>query len=86
MDCCKPLIFPFSDTETISISYTDALKTTFGDTPEIEVYHKAHSFPIGTTDLPAYVKVVVQISVDGTPTTTITVNNGGKATGYIKIS
>ena len=76
MNCCDPTIIPFSDSAGMTIPYSQAMKAKYGKIPSVVVYH----FENGS-----YTKANIEIAVDGNPTTQIKFDNGGNASGFIKI-
>jgi hypothetical protein len=73
-------LIPFTDDEEIAVTWTSGLLAAHGNSPVIQVYHLVS----GTTY--QLVDVEVQhVFTDGV-LTSITVDNGGPATGYILIS
>jgi hypothetical protein len=76
MNCCAPTILPFTNSGGIVIPYTVSLKAKYGNLPSVVVYH---------IDNGEYVVANVSATVDGNPATEIRIDNGGAATGFVKI-
>ena len=52
------------------------MQNRFGVVPHVKVYH------LQAGD---YIEPLIEIKLDGNPTTNIHIDNGGAATGYVKI-
>lgn len=76
MNCCTPFIRPFEQSLLIVIPYTASLKERFGDIPSVIVYHLVNG---------RYEVANVEVSFDAYPANELRVNNGGVATGFIKV-
>lgn len=75
--CCDYTVIPFTNVDTMSITYSVNMREQFGNVPHVRVFHKQPDN--------SYVEPMIPISLDGNPVNTITVNNGGVATGFLKI-
>jgi hypothetical protein len=73
-------LFPFTNDDEITITWTAGLLAAFGNSPVIQVYHLIS----GTTY--QLVDAAIQEAFTDGVLTSIIVNNGGVATGYILIS
>jgi hypothetical protein len=80
MICCPPVIVPFSNALTTVIPYTADMQTKYGTTPRVDVfvYDAVTETYIENNGVP-----VVQVKFDGV---NINIDNGGLATGQVKIS
>jgi hypothetical protein len=78
MSCCTPLIIPFFNKTSSTVSYGPALQTQFGPAPNVTV-----TYWDGTQYVEA--GIMTQVSLVGYPVTQIIVDHGGEATGLIKI-
>lgn len=76
MSCCSPTIIPFTNSGGNTIAYSQSMRDKHGDIPNVEVYH---------LDSGEYILATVSIKIDGKPTSLITIDHGGSATGFIKI-
>ena len=80
MSCCSPIIIPFFNKTSSTVSYGPTLQTQFGLAPNVTV-----TYWDGTQYIAA--GVMTQIKFDTFPVTSITVDHGGDLlTGLIKIS
>lgn len=80
MSCCNPIIVPFFNKASSTVSYGPALQAQFGPAPNVTV-----TYWDGTQYVAA--GVMTQVSLVGFPVTSITVDHGGDLlTGLIKIS
>lgn len=75
--CCDYTIIPFTNVATLNIAYSINMREQFGNIPHVKVYHKQPDN--------SYIEPMVMIGIDGNPANMITVNNGGVATGFLKI-
>jgi hypothetical protein len=69
------MIVPFASVSVLNIAYSTAMKSRFGKVPHVKVYHK---------DGTDYIEPMIDIRLQN-PTTVIKINNGGPATGFVKI-
>lgn len=74
--CCDHTVVPFTNTDIIDIAYSVNMQSRFGDVPHVKVYH------LQAGD---YIEPLISISLNGNPTTNIHIDNGGAASGYVKI-
>jgi len=74
--CCDHTVFPFTNTAIMNIAYSVNMQGRFGVVPHVKVYH------LQAGD---YIEPLIEIKLDGNPTTNIHIDNGGAATGYVKI-
>lgn len=73
-------VFPFTDAATVSIPWTALLKSLYGNTPDVSVYHEI------APDTYQLVNVSV-VYVGGVyDPSEIQIDNGGAAAGYILVS
>lgn len=79
--CENSAIFPFTDVSTVSIAWTDLLRTLYGNTPTVDVYilTAPNTYEQVTGD------VVITLTGGPYDLTSVDVNLGGNATGYILI-
>ena len=73
-------LIPFTDDDEITVEWTSGLLAQFGNSPVIQVYHL-----ISGTTYQLVVVTIQQVFTDGV-LTSIIINNGGPATGYVLIS
>lgn len=73
-------LFPFTDDDEITITWTAGLLAAFGNSPVIQVFHLVSGTTYQLVDV-----AIQEVFTDGV-LTSIIVNNGGIATGYILIS
>jgi len=73
-------IFPFTDEAIVTLEWTSLLKSIYGNTPTVQVYHQ--------TGPDTYDLANVSIQLQGTPydLNQIVIDNGGTASGYIIVS
>jgi hypothetical protein len=76
MNCCAPTILPFTNTASLNIAYTLEMRSRHGSIPHVVVYH---------LDEGQYIRANIEIKIDGNPATAVRVNNGGAASGFVKI-
>jgi hypothetical protein len=76
-DCCIPVIIPFTDAGTLVIPYSTGMRNAYGDIPTVMVYH------YDDTEL---IKATVRVTFINNPATQIRIDNGGLASGYVRIS
>jgi hypothetical protein len=62
----------------MNIAYSVNMRSRYGDVPNIRVYHKE----IGSDE---YIEPMIEVRIDGKPVTNIHINNGGNATGFVKL-
>lgn len=74
--CCDNIIIPFANQGTMNIAYSLSMRSRFGKAPHIRVYHK---------DGTEYVEPMIEIRMVGNPVTLIKIDNGGAATGFVKL-
>lgn len=79
MSCCDQEIQTFVNASTVSIPYTSSMLSLYGSRPTINVYYQT------TTGYEA-AGVFTRVELQGNPINTIFIDNGGPATGFIKIS
>jgi hypothetical protein len=60
----------------MDIAYSVSMQSRFGVVPHVKVYHLQEG---------DYIEPLISISLNGNPTTNIHIDNGGAATGYVKI-
>lgn len=75
---CDPTFVQFTNQLTLSIPYTAALQAKYGDAPTVNVWIY--------DDSGVLVDAGLRIELDGFPPTLITINLGGSASGFVKIS
>lgn len=73
-------LFPFTDDDEITITWTAGLLAAFGNSPVIQVFHLVSGTTYQLVDV-----AIQEVFTDGV-LTSIIVNNGGIATGYVLIS
>jgi len=78
MRCCDYDIIPFTNVSIMNIAYSVGMRTRFGNVPHIRVFQKL----LGQDE---YVEPLISIRLDGNPTNNINIDNGGVASGFIKI-
>lgn len=81
LNCCVPVVIPFTNVPSLVINYTAAMREAFGVIPTVFVYHLDPTF----YNPDEYIKANVEVKFDGSPATQIKIDNGGNATGYVKI-
>jgi hypothetical protein len=77
---CDPMVIPFNNKPVMVIPYTAAMLSKYGDVPRVDVY--IYNPQNGLFELVPGISA----SLDNVPPTVITVDLGGPATGYIKIT
>lgn len=82
MACCPSNILFFTDVLSTTIGYSTVLKTAFGARPRVDVYYYDEDVGEFYTDngTPAS-GTLIKFAAD-----TITIDHGGLASGYVKIS
>jgi hypothetical protein len=78
MRCCDYDIIPFTNVSIMNIAYSVGMRGRFGNIPHVKVYQKV----AGQDD---YVEPLISIRLDGNPTSNINIDNGGLASGFVKI-
>lgn len=78
-ETCIDYVQPFSNQSVLVIPYTQAMRDQYGDAPTVDVY-------IYDSTTGKFQKTIVSIGLDAVPPTVITVDLGGPASGFIKIS
>ena len=78
MRCCDHDIIPFNNVSIMNIAYSVGMRTRFGNVPHVKVFQRV----FGQDD---YVEPLISIRLDGNPTSNINIDNGGNASGFIKI-
>lgn len=73
-------LFPFTDDDEITITWTSGLLAAFGNSPIIQVYHLVSGTTYQLVDV-----AIQEVFTDGV-LTSIIITNSGPATGYILIS
>lgn len=73
-------LFPFTDEDEVTISWTSGLLSAFGNSPVIQVYHLVSGTTYQLVDV-----AVQEVFTDGVLTSVI-ITNSGPATGYTLIS
>lgn len=78
MSCCNPIIVPFFNKTSSTVTYGPSLQSQFGQAPNVSVTY---------WDGAQYVMagITTQVKFIGYPVTQIIVDHGGPATGFIKI-
>jgi hypothetical protein len=76
-DCCIPVIVPFTNAGTLVIPYSLGMRNAYGDIPTVMVYH---------FDGAELIKAAVRVTFINNPATEIRIDNGGLASGYVRIS
>ncbi len=74
--CCDSQIITFTNASVLSISYSINMRERFGNAPHVKVWHLYAG---------EYQEPMIEIKLNGVPTSTININNGGPATGFLKI-
>ena len=74
--CCDHTVFPFTNTAIMNIAYSVSMQNRFGVVPHVKVYHLVSG---------DYFEPLIEIKLNGNSTTNIHIDNGGVATGYVKI-
>lgn len=77
-ELCEPTIIEFVNEATLAIPYTASLQAKYGDVPTVSVW-------IRDTD-GTLVEMGLRISFDDFPPSLISIDNGGPASGIVKIS
>lgn len=72
-------LFPFTDDDEITITWTSGLLAAFGNSPVIQVYHLVSGTTYQLVDV-----AIQEVFTDGV-LTSIIITNSGPATGYILI-
>lgn len=80
MTCCAPYQVPFSNQGTVTIPWTDGLRSMYGAYPKVDVfiYDDEAGEYYDTNGIPG-----VSRTFDGT---NLFIDLGGPATGYVKIT
>lgn len=90
MTCCDATIIPFSNSAMLTVAYTAAMRSLYGNVPTVVVYHYTEaSVPIQGVlqDDHEYVRMDgIKIAFVNYPATEIRIDNGGPASGFLKIS
>lgn len=73
--CCPPTIFPFGAALQTIINYTAAMIVQYGVDPNVQVYFQDGTEYVLSDDMN-------MVKFDGV---NITVDNGGAATGFVKV-
>lgn len=73
-------LFPFTNDDEITITWTAELSAVFGNSPVIQVFHLISGTTYQLVDV-----AIQEVFTDGV-LTSIVVNNSGPATGYILVS
>ena len=60
----------------MNIGYSVGMRTRFGNVPHVKVYQNISG---------EYVEPLISITLDGNPTSSINIDNGGPASGFVKI-
>lgn len=76
--CCDHTIIPFTNAAVVNIAYSANMRNRFGSVPHIKVYHQ-------DPDTGEQIEPMIAIKIDGRPTTNIVIDNGGMATGFVKL-
>ena len=76
MRCCDYDIIPFTNVSIMNIAYSVGMRARFGNVPHIRVWQLFNG---------EYVEPMISIRLDGNPTSNINIDNGGPASGFIKI-
>lgn len=79
MSCCEQEIQTFVNASTVSIPYTSSMLSLYGSKPTVSVYYETNT---GYEAAGVFTRVELQ----GNPINTIFIDNGGPATGFVKIS
>lgn len=79
MSCCDQEIQTFVNASTVSIPYTSSMLSMYGLRPTVNVYYQTNT---GYEAAGVFTRVELQ----GNPINTIFIDNGGPATGFVKIS
>jgi hypothetical protein len=74
--CCDYDIIPFTSVSIMNIAYSVSMRARFGNVPHVKVYQSISG---------QYVEPLISIRLDGNPTSNINIDNGGIASGFIKI-
>jgi hypothetical protein len=74
--CCTYQIIPFTNAGVVNIAYSVAMRSQYGKVPHVKVWIKDGS---------EYIEALLSIRLTGNPTTNIRVDNGGIASGFVKI-
>jgi hypothetical protein len=74
--CCDYDIIPFTNVSIMNIAYSVGMRARFGDIPHVKVYQNISG---------EYVEPLISIRLDGYPTSNINIDNGGSASGFVKI-
>lgn len=75
MICCEPTIEPFTNQSTLSIPYSPFMINQYGAKPNVQVYYKEGTEYALSNDMSA-------VRFTGT---SIEIDNGGNASGFVKI-
>jgi hypothetical protein len=78
MRCCDNDIIPFTNVSIMNIAVSVSMRTRFGNVPHVRVWQKL----LGQDE---YVEPLISIRLDGNPTNNINIDNGGPASGFVKI-
>jgi hypothetical protein len=62
----------------MNIAYSVGMRERFGNVPHVKVYQKV----LGQDN---YVEPMISVRLDGNPTSNINIDNGGLASGFVKI-
>ena len=76
MRCCDHDIIFFTNVSIMNIAYSVSMRARFGNVPNVRVWQSFDG---------QYVEPLISVRLDGNPTSNINIDNGGVASGFIKI-
>jgi hypothetical protein len=76
--CCDHDIIQFTNVSVMNIAYSVGMRARFGNVPHVRVFQKV----LGQDN---YVEPLISVRLDGNPTSNINIDNGGLASGFVKI-
>jgi len=76
---CNSHIQSFNQAERTVILIDETMRKMFCNVPNVTVFHRK-------ADAPGFEKVNVAVTLTGMPLQKITIDHGGRASGYLKIS